>query len=64
MALVTQHVMNTCQEDYDNMVLITVGTPDMSNKTEHFSYGQMHSDTFKRRVTFGFALIISALYHS
>ena len=33
-ALVTQHVMNTCQEDYGNMVLATVGILDSSNKTE------------------------------
>ena len=33
MALVTQHVMNTCQEDYGNAVLVTEGTLNSSNKT-------------------------------
>ena len=34
-ALVTQHVVNTCQ---GNTVLATKETPDSSNKTEHFNY--------------------------
>ena len=33
MALVTQQVMNACQEDLGN-----VGTPDSSNKMERFTY--------------------------
>ena len=38
MALVTQHIVYACQEDLGNMVLTTEGTPDSSNKTEHFRY--------------------------
>ena len=38
MALVTQYAVNTCQEDLGNAVLATEGTPDSSNKTEHFRY--------------------------
>ena len=30
MALVTQHVMNACQEDQGNVVLATEGIPDSS----------------------------------
>ena len=37
-ALVTQHVMNTCQEDYGNVLLATEGKPGSSYETEHFSY--------------------------
>ena len=35
-ALVTQHIMNAYEEG--NMVLVTEGIPNSSNKTEHFSY--------------------------
>ena len=38
MALVTQHVMNICQEDLGNAILATEETPDSSNKREQFSY--------------------------
>ena len=38
MALVTQHVLNICQEDLGNAVLATEGTPDSSSKMEPFSY--------------------------
>ena len=38
MALVTQQVMNACQEDLGNVVIATEGTPDSSNKTERFTY--------------------------
>ena len=38
MALVTQHVNNTSQEDIGNAVLAIEGTPDSINKMEHFSY--------------------------
>ena len=42
MALVTQHVKNTSKEDIGNAVLAIEGTPESSNKTEHFSYkGEM-----------------------
>ena len=37
-ALVTQHIINACQEDKGNAVLATEGTPDSSNKLECFSY--------------------------
>ena len=37
-ALVTQHVVNACQEEKGNIIVATEGTPDSSNKTEHFSY--------------------------
>ena len=36
--LVRQHIMNSCQEDYGNVVLATGGTPNSSNKTESLSY--------------------------
>ena len=55
MALVTQHVMDTCQEDYDNIVLATEGTPDNSNKTGCFSYNGEWANVwqcFKRRLAF------------
>ena len=35
--LVTQHIMNACQEDSGNAVLATEETPNSSNKTECFS---------------------------
>ena len=38
MTLVTQQIENACQEDQGNVVLATEGTPDISNKTECFSY--------------------------
>ena len=38
MILVTQHIMNACQEDYGNVVLATEGTPHSSNKMEYFGY--------------------------
>ena len=42
MALVTQQVVNACQEDEGSVVLAieegTEGTPDSSNKMERFSY--------------------------
>ena len=38
MALVTQHVVNACQEDQGNTVLTTEGLPNSSNKTELLSY--------------------------
>ena len=37
-ALVTQHVINTSQEDQGNAVLATDGETDSSNKIECFSY--------------------------
>ena len=36
--LVIQYVVNACQEDQNNAVVATEGTPNSSNKTEHFSY--------------------------
>ena len=61
MALVTQHVMNACQEDYGNAVLVTGGTLSGSNKTEHFIYkGEWVNtcNTFKRRLAFSFTVMI------
>ena len=37
-ALVTQHIVNACQEDQGNTVPAIEGPPDSSNKTDHFSY--------------------------
>ena len=62
-ALVKQHIVNICQEDWGNAVLATEGSPNSSNKTVLFSYKdewQMHSDAFKRRLAFGFIVIILA----
>ena len=38
MALVTQHIMNISQEDLDNTLLTSEGTPNSSNNTERLSY--------------------------
>ena len=37
-ALVTQHIVNTYQEEQGNVVLATKGTPDRNYKMKHFSY--------------------------
>ena len=54
-ALISQHIMNTYQEDQNKAVIATEGTPDGSNKIKCFSYkvsDRMHNGTFKRRLTF------------
>ena len=62
-ALVTQYIVNTCQEDYGIVVLAEEGTPDSSNKTVHFCYiceWANASNTFKRQLAFSFPVVISA----
>ena len=63
MALVTQHILNSCHEDYGNVVLTTEGIPESSNETECLVIKvsrQMHNDTFKRRLAFILTVIVSA----
>ena len=60
-ALVTQLVMNACQCDKGNMVLATEGTLNTSNNREPSVIKvseQMHSNAFKRRLTFSFTVIL------
>ena len=60
-ALVTQHIVNTSQEDEGNTVLAIEGTPTVTTRqSASVIKVSGHNDVFKRRLVFSFTVIISA----
>ena len=57
MAILTEHVVNACQGD---AVLATKGLPERRSASFIKVSGRMRNDTFKRRLTFSFTVVISA----
>ena len=57
MAILTQLVVNACQ---DNAVLAAKGLPERQSALFIKVSGRMRNNTFKRRLTFSFTVVISA----